>query len=39
MLNEMYDKGEINKYFIPRHTDPLYQQLLDSNNIKEFKYV
>ena len=37
-LMRMYENNEIPMYYIPRVGDPLLQKLLDSNNIKEFKY-
>lgn len=36
--NQMYDKGELSLYHIPTVKDPLLQKLLESNNVKEFKY-
>jgi predicted nucleotidyltransferase len=37
-LNQMYNVGEIESYFVPKTRDTLLQKLLDSNNTKEFKY-
>lgn len=37
-LNSMYDKGQIADYYIPMAIDPLFQKLLDANNIREFRY-
>lgn len=38
MLNGMLDTNQIQHYYIPRVGDDLLQTMLDSNNIKEFKY-
>lgn len=37
-LNKLYETDKIPLYYIPRVEDSLLQLLLDSNNIKEFKY-
>lgn len=36
--NKLFEKGELQMYFIPKVENPLLQKLLDSNNTKEFKY-
>lgn len=38
LVNDMYNNDVLKNYFIPRVEDPLLQTLLDSNNIKEFRY-
>jgi predicted nucleotidyltransferase len=38
-MNDMYNKGELENYYIEDCDDPLLQQLLDSNNIREFRYA
>ena len=37
-LRRLFDAKELKKYHVPRVPDTLYQQLLDANNITEFKY-
>lgn len=37
-LNNLLDKGEINMYPVFEEKDPLIQMMMNSNNIKEFKY-
>ena len=36
--NQLYDAGMLPLYYVPKVEDELLQILLDSNNIKEFKY-
>ena len=38
MCNTMYEKGELENYYIPEVNDPLLQKLLNANNIREFRY-
>lgn len=37
-LNELYNSNEIKSYYIEQTKNTLFDKLLDSNNIKEFKY-
>lgn len=37
-VNDLYEKREIQNYFIPETDDDLYNLLLQSNNVVEFKY-
>jgi len=37
-MNEQYQDGRLNLYFIPKVSNPVHQLLIDSNNIKQFKY-
>lgn len=36
--NELYDSNQLNNYYIEKCNHALWQKLLDSNNIKEFRY-
>ena len=37
--NSMYEKQELQNYYIPQVDDDLLQIMLDANNKREFKYV
>jgi len=37
-LNQFYNDGTIPTYYIPKIENSLYKKLIESNNIKEFKY-
>ncbi|WP_118974173.1 nucleotidyltransferase domain-containing protein [Taibaiella koreensis] len=36
--NELYEKGQLEQYYIESAGNPLWQKLLDSNNQREFRY-
>lgn len=36
--NELYEKGELEQYYIEKTGHPIWQKLLDSNNLREFRY-
>lgn len=37
-LNALYDGNQISNYYVEQCGHPLWQKLLDSNNVKEFRY-
>lgn len=37
-VNELYEKGRLEQYYIEKSGHPLWQKLLDSNNQREFRY-